>query len=565
VSAGGAAAAGKGAPPEVGGAGDAPDDAEDGDARLGADCTADAEARTCNADDPRGLVRCKDGIWTYSSTCALDERCDRTLGECVALDAHCFEVASSGPLCEGNTVLDCGPDVWTAGVQVCPYGCRDGACVPGSEGELTLHTGLVPPHLAWDDPISVCLAAGAADDAESVAWVRSEVERTYSRFFAIDFSGWQACKPRATGVVLSFADACRGSLVNDLGLVEPAPNAVVPVTLCRSIAGAKGAPAPVSESLLRLLARHQFGHVLGLADGVDPAQTGMLRGVVLGQEDAVVLTAGDYESLSDDGHGYGRKPSASLVTPSGACLTATELEAGRAEPAGTVGATACRALVQQHFRPASTEIQNGDATKCFEAPAAVGDPITVADCALARAAQSFLLPRAEWRTPTLCMAPERPPGQGQKLVSEPCAQLGDPSQAWFFEIVDRKSTDSDLRARIHFADSNLCAAPLRDKPVLNDPLVLSPCTSGADPDDVQIFRLRADGSLGAGETLLVHWQDPAGLLYFGSGSGDRATFFVSGALLAGDGSALTLASGASLVLSPLGAPPTPAQTFDVYF
>ena len=548
------------------GAGGMSDQTIDGVATLGAPCAVDSPL-SCGDASPLELLRCRSGVWTYDHTCEPDYRCDPPTGSCVALDAHCAAVAPSGPVCDGSTVLDCGPDVWSAKEQVCPYGCRDAQCLLGSATQLTLHTAVQGPQSAWTTSIPVCLAtADAAADAPLFDLVHSEVERVYNRFLSVEFVGWQSrCARGASGVIVSFAGDCSGHLVNDIEPVRPDSGARVPVTLCRSYFDSAGGHADASVSLLRLLARHQFGHVLGLVDGTDAQMTGMLRGVESGHEDELVLTAEDYVALMDvtlvDGTlGYPRKPNPSLVTTAGACVTPSALAPG----AGVSLSTCDANTPAQRFGAVVDQIQSaGDSGNgyCFAA-GAWGEPVSIAACALGNSpSEQFRLAHAQWRTPTQCVAPaEKPPVAGTRLLTEPCADVGDTGQAWWFEIVDR--TSAVLSARIHFGDSEWCVAA----PSVNvkETLELAACETGFVANDPQLFLLRADGSLSIG-SLRMRWQDPAGLLYLDAEYTPYIQFFASGALEGSDGTALTVLSDSTLGTAPLAEPPAQNQTFDVYF
>ncbi len=534
----------------------------------------------CSDVSPLVVLSCYNGQWRYYETCDLDQRCDRTVMKasyssdmplCKLLDPTCYAAAPNGPVCQGNTAFDCGPTVYVAQKHVCPFGCSDGACELGTAEDLTLHTGADDEFPFWDpqEPIPVCLrttAKNAARDTELFGWVRSEVESDFNRFFAPEFVDWDTCNKKSSGVALSFADDCSWYLVNDI--VRPvASGAPIEMTLCATYLDPTGDKHALTknESLARLLARHQFGHVFGLDDPANTVPTGMQRGVLSGHEDDLVLTAEDYGVLFQVPIVYPQwrhKAGPALVTPSGACLTAS----GAGAATGTVVATPCSAVNAQMWLAAYGSLQNtADGTNCLQA-GNPGDPVIGATCSPGDPAQTFQPAHVQWRTPTTCVVPEQqPPTAGTALTTATCGVAGDLSQAWFFEVVG--SHGNYTLARIHFADSHLCVTvPLPSPPPLIvpefDELELFDCTSSTAVDDPQIFELLGDGI--TNNLFDVTWQDPVGTLLL-EPPNSLAVFFLTGALEAPDGTALTLLPDSTLTTAPLGTQPASNQIFDVHY
>lgn len=543
-----------------------------GTAPPGTLCLQDRQY-ACSSENPLEVLRCDQGSWAYNLSCELDERCDLTAASapstpaalCTALDPSCYTLAPNGPVCVDNTAYDCGPRVYTAQEHVCPFGCANGACELGTASELTLHTGIVQSLGSWPSSISVCLSTTDADepaDSTMFGWMKSEVEHVYDRFFQVEFVDWARCETGSMGVIVSFEDDCAGHLVSDIPFVwAGSDHPVLPVTLCRTYVDPVGVEhkAYEDESLVRLLARHQFGHVLGLPDGPGADPTGMQRGVESDQVDALVLTPEDYVALATNDGAYASKPQKSLVTPAGQCLSASTLTG---TDTSTVAATACTTATEQRWQAKADRIQSPDALTCVQAGAS-GDPVAVAPCATP-SSQTFRLAHAQWRTPTRCVAPaQKPPVEGTKLTTEPCTAAGDPSQAWYFELTGVDPSPAAYpTARIHCGDSGLCAAMPRAQALLNDELRLLPCATAVVDGDPQIFTL--ENGLVFNNGNYVTWQDPPGVLYVAAWSG-YATFFASGAFETADGRALTLSPDSTLTTTPLAALPTPAQVFDVYF
>jgi hypothetical protein len=207
-------------------------------------------------------------------------------------------------------------------------------------------------------------------------------------------------------------------------------------------------------------------------------------------------------------------------------------------------------------------LQSPDGKSCFEQSGELDAAAYIGDCKLSGSAQYFRLARAQWRTPTHCVAPQqKPPVEGSLLVTEPCAPAGDPGQSWFFEITGAQP--GQFRTRIHFAGSGLCVSLTRPGPLRQDPLELRPCATTITTDDPQSFWLDASGAIKSGN-LFVRWQDPAGALFVQEWS-SFSTFFASGALEGANGTALTLLPSLDVVVTELGTLPSSNQIFDVYF
>ena len=555
----------------VGTSGAAGDDtaAEPGVRRLGRACTTGEDGDlACSDASPYLILECQDGAWAEKTTCELNQRCDPRDPRCTPFDSVCASFDARGPVCDGNDVFDCNPEHYAVEHRVCPFGCRAGACEPGSVTQLTLHTGVTPPTLnAWSDNVPVCFATKSTGDEAD--WVRDEVERVYNRFLSFAFVGWESCDEDPTGVVLSFEDDCRGFLVNDVAPGKPQGDDPLALTLCRSYRDNAEVDHPVdeNESLLRLLARHQFAHVLGLLDGTDARVTSVVRGVERGSENDLALTWDDYVSLDSVlGKGVNR-----ISTPNGTCLSSSSSKLG-----ATVGADLCEPEPdRQLWKPVTDRIRNNDSSACFESSGMTGGDITLQACKLTGDDQKIRLAHAQWRTPTRCVAPEHmPPVEGTLLVTEPCDDAGQASQAWFFEILG----DGDpgfYWAQIHFGESGLCIAPPSDG-TWWDPVALVACATAplippvgtTAPKDPHVLLIGPNGirSFGVGSINCVNWQGSGGLLVLSNCGTVFSHFFLSGALEVANGLALSLAGpSGTLVATTLGALPTPDQIFDVYF
>ena len=530
---------------------------------------------SCTPASPNVVLRCDKGSWTSDQRCRTDQRCDRARPRCADLGHDCFEWAADAPICDGPVVIDCGPEQFGETRSYCPFGCRDGVCEPGRGENLTIHTGVTgvfPTH--WEGTIPVCLGNPNDLTRDALAWVRSEVESVYNRYLNVEFSGWGECAPDATGVILTFAEGCRDRLVNDLDSGNPGEGRPVHVEICDSYFAEGAAERSTStEPLIRLLARHQFGHVLGLLDGADPHETVMVRGVDKNRADEVVVTEIDYMAISVS-YGYYRKHRFALASPLGQCLGAKS-----ADTDSGLEMNQCNTSPREEWVPSGERIRTLRAepsSLCIGSPDTPPDPgpVELGGCQLTGSAQTFRLKHASWRTPIRCVAPlTDPPEPGTRLVTETCAS-GNASQSWYFEIVDMDESAGAFYSRIHFADPDpdYCVTAPRSEPADSDVLELQPC---APADKRQLFWLggsstvsnvsiEGEDEFGEPELYCVNWQRPDGVLAL-----DRctqySTWLFSGALENDDGLALTVSADGTVVLAPLESPPSDGQTFDYYF
>ena len=82
------------------------------------------------------------GLWTALQTCTGQTLCDSrpgaTQGTCQEPVAQCIGQAPGASVCDGTTLIECGPDLVTSEQVQCDAVCVDGACAgacePGSRG-----------------------------------------------------------------------------------------------------------------------------------------------------------------------------------------------------------------------------------------------------------------------------------------------------------------------------------------------------------------------------------------------------------------------------------------------
>ncbi len=552
---------------------------------LGAGCENES-AYACSDASTNVLMQCNNGVWQFSTECDegnYGRRCNPASPGCYQLDAHCLELAYGGPVCDGNEVLDCSQGLYTERHLVCPFGCAEGECVEGTAGELTLHTGIMKPQGGhWSGEVPVCLVPPPGDASDARAhfeWVRSEVESVWNRYLGVVFTGFGDCADDATGVVVSFPVGCEGHLVNDVSIGAPLAARAIPLEICLSYT-VPGADEPVSadEALTRLLARHQFGHVLGLTDGDDPRATVMVRGVELARVDRIVPTISDYAALelpadppSRFTFEYLGKHALSLVTPQGDCIGTSDLSAG-----AMLGATSCFSPTPQTWSPPLARLEASDSPPEYCAAQAVaGEPVLLSTCAPGGSASEFHQPTVKWRTPTACVAADAsPPSAGTGVVTSPCTAMDDPLEAWSFEILEPSTDGASFLTRIHLAGTELCLS-IDDVPAEGArTLALDTCSAGLTTDDPQVFTLGrtspwggARGTIGTIEASIgcfVDWQSADGNLDC-EDVGPQSAWFLSGPVVNDDGLVLTLLDDGTVAAVALPAAPSGLPFFDFYF
>ena len=540
---------------------------EDRGAILGEPCTGDeTESNSaCTIGSPHLVLTCQMGVWNVDEECGTYEFCvpEKSRNE----PAACVDIS---PLCRasytsactgGNRLIDCESFRPEAYLRYCPFGCEDGACLPGSGDQLIVHTGtgngVVPPRT-----IPVCvLDANESGDVDLVAWIRDEVEHTWARTLDYSFEGWEACDgtlPDA-GVVLSFESACSGHLANDIDPRSP----LFRLEICRSfhLEGDEPGDEPraVEEPLARFLGRHHFGHVLGVADSDYRGEqtTAMVRGIELSRVGEYELSPAErYSAIYRCGQSC-RKHSGALVTPLGRCLEVAS--------DGTIVAQACSAAGgPQDFTLRMTELFAVAPDRCVGTSGA-GQPTDVLAGECATLDEHFALTGAALRSLGRCATPASfPPSAGTSLWFGACDAVPESWTGWSFEVTAANA--NGLLARIRHDDLYVSV------PGGVDALRLVPELRPRGADNEQIFELKWDGVIGFGSRCLSWGEavgDPAeGSVYLGDEcggvNGDHWT--VTGALTTASGLALKLAPGdVRATATEVQGTPSEAQTFDFYF
>jgi hypothetical protein len=528
---------------------------------LGAACDNNVEY-SCTTANPNITLACDSGTWILNSICRRDERCNAASAEgveCEKVDPLC--AASTKAVCASNSsVTDCGVSQFQPPSRICPYGCQAGRCLPGTGDELIVHTDddNQSGGPRWDEiRIPVCFLESDAN-APLPARIRSEAERTWGRYLNVEFTGWGECSSATVaGVVIEFLEGC------ELRLGGKPPNGFLGreeqsrVGICSSYQNAARVLEHMerNQPLLRFVARHQFGHVLGLSEWERPStdtDTVMVRALEKSNAARLELTHNDLDFFA---FRYGHKPSGTLVTTSGLCLTPVD-SAIRPAPCSQSGSG--------RFLFESGEVRSllAGAPGCLTLSG--GDSVGLGPCGTASSA--LRMARARWSTPDRCVAPDFP-GPGSAIATRACAPVGDLSQAWFFEIVDKDQ--EKLSARLRFSATGDCLSVTGVRAMSYDAPVLERCSETILARHV--FYLWSDGQISFGEMMgptCLHWEPPDSTLYFGTCNDD--TYWLSGALETPDGLALAIAPSdpnAELLAVSLGSNelPNDEQIFDFAF
>jgi hypothetical protein len=520
---------------------------------LGERCDAE-NTKACSVTRPDVVLRCTAGFWKTDMVCGVTRLCnDAALCEPVA--SECQD-RRRGLCIDDGYLADCSDDPFRPTDRYCPYGCKDGACLPGSGDQLVVHTELHrSQEMQWPHAIPVCFASDPGEELRR--WTRSAVEQGWARYLDVDFTGFDPCASGDfTGVVLEFPRGCRGRLASPVsrGRTETALH----VGICASYFDASGTELELAddEALARFVVRHQFGHVLGLGEAYTSAEAIVMTPAVRASAVDSTVWAHDIWLLNQD---YGYKPEGAIVHVSGKCLTAN---------GDAVGLEPCARIASQVFRSFPDRIE-GEGGKCLVVNGYPSEPaIELADCSLSPPASKLAQRRSQWHAPGHCVAPrERPVVAGGVLETRPCAEIFDAAAAWSFEIA---GSDGPLAlARIRYASENLCVtAPPTLSTTLNVHVpTLEPCDTGGT-----VFTLGPGGDIsllvpGTATQRCLDWTASNSVVHFRECS--NRPYMLSGPLETTSGLAVgsspdPLAGLTVVALGPDDAPEL-GEMFDVHF
>jgi hypothetical protein len=266
-----------------------------------------------------------------------------------------------------------------------------------------------------------------------------------------------------------------------------------------------------------------------------------------------------------------RKPSRSLVTTNGSCLSFAD---GVIRPERCDGGELASGQRWSFSGPELRNSGEGNAQSCVLADNEAPSPLHVAGCSASDSVSDWRFAHVKWSSYGRCVAPrELPFRTGTPLVLEVCEARFDGSQAFWFDI--RGSAEDELQARIEFSgegQSGYCVSVPSAAPASGQVLNLTPCSE--ESASRQWFDLRRDGTIGFENPMAnggdaqqcLSWMDGS-VIYLSPCQASSSLWLVSGALESSSGLAWTLTSDPDVIVegSQLNMAPAREQTFDFYF
>jgi hypothetical protein len=532
---------------------------EDRGAILGEPCTIEETLTNtaCTVASPHLVLECYSGVWRVKQWCEADQACipeksDVEQAQCRNISGSCADSYTN--VCQGQNVLvDCETFRPDRVLRQCPFGCREGACLPGTGDQLIVHTGPGGGAFTRRLTLPVCVLVENDGDEDLVGWIRDEVERTWARHTNFNFEGWAECPTLPDeGVVLSFESACRGHLVND---IDPR-GTLVRLEICRSFYLESDAELQdVKEPLARFLGRHHFGHVIGVPDLDSRRPTTMVRSIELTRITEYEISSAELGLTTGFCAPDCRKHPGALVTYRGRCLEAYD---------GSIVARTCAEhgeFEPQDFTLRMSELFMGaDAQQCVTV-AQVGQNTEVRAGECTPTNERFALKNAALRSLGFCAAPASLPATpGTALWIRACDAVPESWTGWSFEVTG--ANDIGLLARIRYED--LCVSVPGGAGAANLVLELRDCEE-EQANGEQTFELRHNGEIAFGDNCFA-WDDEGSVYlngYCGGSFSDHWT--VTGALTTSTGLALTLTEDDGVTAQQLDGTPSETQTFDFYF
>lgn len=404
-------------------------------------------ALACPDADATGWMICDGTAWHSGGSCGHGDYCDQRNGTCAppfSIWCDPNQPGNTGSYCQiatsgADELVVCSPDFVSADIEECTFECRNGiGCLPPTGDEVLLEPApppVEPVRAYWPGPaIPTCLT-----NPEQDGWsdIEDEIARTWGRYAGIAFTGFGACDSNATGVIATLETR---TCENELGAVDrvgyPGPSGAVHVSICTTYLDASNDVQTATPDLLRLVARHEFGHVLGFDDAPMPDDPSdfMARGIHTQGLDQYPFTDIHIGMLVE---AYGRKPAGALVDERGDCLSFAN---------GELGFTTCDGSATQVFTFAGGELANPSTGLCVSS--SLSTAATPAPCTSGSPAgdQAWQPAAVEIRGfGGLCLqsqdnGEDNGGGGGEPsvfdLTVDDCPTFGTPSALWTVEPVD---------------------------------------------------------------------------------------------------------------------------------
>jgi hypothetical protein len=384
---------------------------------------------------------CDGGRWQEGGVCGQDEHCDERNGTCGKGGIPtCDKYGPKTDYCAADPAggfdnLTCGLDTVNVEVQKCPFECKDGVgCLPPSGDELALEpeSPVATDRVFWPGPtIPVCVTN---PDEPAWDWIDDEVGITWGRYGGIAFAGWNGCDANAVGVVatlLTDSEPCQGWLgaVDHVGY--PGPNGRVNLSICTSYYDAAGTQTIATPDLVRLVARHEFGHVLGFNDAAAPNSDDdfMARGIRTGELSQYGFGPLAIGMLTE---AYGRKPAGALLDEHGDCLSVRD---------GALAFASCDGSAAQTFAFVRGALAHPSTGDCIVATTSAGASAAACSSTPDAANQGWQPLEAQIRgfggdCLQLDASADGQGGAGPGLAMDACPDLRTRNGVWTVEFVD---------------------------------------------------------------------------------------------------------------------------------
>jgi hypothetical protein len=344
-------------------------------------------------------------------------------------------------------------------------------------------------------------------------------------------------------IEVTFVEECRGELARVAGIGYRGSGDRFAVELCVSHFDARGnrlpeVGGPIDVELVAFVAKHTFGHALGLEHQYYERDVPRLMA------EALDLLSYDEVPFQNEHaahlqHLYGNKPPGSLVGANGRCI---------AESAGALDFASCDGAAASLFRSTASGVENAATGSCLQAN---GSSVTLVACEGDERREGFRLARVRWlASEGRCVTVGQPPAStGSPLVVGACDPTWAPAGLFGIERAE------DGRVRIRAAGGSCVAWPATWSSASVPEL--GTCGGPRDTFDASFGHLSVDGRC---LTVIGGRVELRPCLEY-----NDQRFASSGPIELG-GLALTLSGSAqpTLELGPLSFPPEPSQIFDWY-
>jgi hypothetical protein len=494
-----------------------------------------------------GRLLCEGQTWRDFDDCEKDQLCDRSTGACGLQDC---EVA--GPIECTVDLYDlrvCDPDLVSARLEHCPFGCNFDARACNkprfTERLIDRTSSEYPSDRPWPElMVPVCFEDVGPSTLALRDALRLAVDSTWGRFSGLGFEGFGECDGSQPAIEVAFVEECRDDLARVSGIGYRGSGEAFRVELCLSHFDPRGdrrppEGGPIDVELVTFVAKHAFGHALGLENQHYDRDALRLMAEVLDVTKYGAIPF-DREHAGAMQHYYGNKPAGSLLGENGRCL---------ADRAGELVYASCDGAPGALFGRGAATTVNVETGACLQAN---GASVTLEPCEGDANREAFELAHVRWlASGGQCVTAREPPSsRSSPLQVGPCDATWQAAGLFAVEVTDTQ------QVRIRTAGGACVTWPA----VWVTAAVpeLAACGGPRDTFDPAFGRLAIDGRCLTVLDGAVEFSPCLGY--------DDQRFAVSGPFELG-GNALTLSGVEQPVLEllPLSFPPARGQVFDWYF